>query len=409
MGEHDLGVQGGRDARMERPASAELARGIEEPRQFLVAHGPALRVFDRMHLTRRDHSPRAWALVLIAWVPLFVGALLRVSVGDLPAPILFDLSVHTRLLLGIPLLILAERLLEQRCRGAVFQLYRGNFAERAAVDRIIDHAERLRDSHLAAIVMLIIVIAGGQAMLWGVVGPTGLLAGITDAGGLSFARLWYVLVAWPIAQFLFLRWIWHWTIWTTVVVRVSRLPLATIATHPDHAAGLGFLGGPISGFAGFVLVIATLLASAWGTQILDGRATVQTFVPSFFGFLVLAAVIACGPLLLYTGHLYRARFRDIAEYNAVALEYVRAFHRKWVETRPDDEKLLGTPDLQSLNDLCGAYESLVQVRLVPFGPRQILSIWLAALIPMIPLVATTMPIDKLIRTIGGALLGGIPL
>jgi hypothetical protein len=388
--------------------STELERGIVEPRQFSIAHGPSLRLLHRLHLTRADGTPRAWVLVAIAWVPLFAGALLRVAVGERPAPILFDISVHTRLLIGIPLLVQAERMLEQRCRGAVNQLYRGNFAERAATDRIIDRAERLRDSRLVEVMLFVLLIAGAEAMLWGFVGPTGLFTGVSEAGELSFARLWYVTVSWPIAQFLFLRWLWHWTIWSYVLVRLSRVPLATIATHPDHAAGLGFLGGPMAGFAGFVLAISTLLASAWGTQILAGRAEMQAFVPSFFGFAVLAVVVACGPLLPFVGILYRARHREVSQYNGLALDYMRTFHRKWVESRPT-ENLLGTPDLQSMNDLCGAYTSLVQVRLVPFGPRQLSMIWIAALIPMIPLIATAVPIDKLIRTIGGALLGGIPM
>ena len=389
----------------EPPRSAELERGIGAPRQFSISHGPALRLLHRLHLTRADGSLRGLALVVIAWVPLFAGALLRVAIGDRPAPILFDLSVHARLLIGIPLLIHAERILEQRCRGAVDQLYREGFAERASVDRIIDRAGRLRDARLVEVAMLVLVVAGAQALLWGVFGPTGLFSGISEGGELSFARFWYMTVSWPIAQVLFLRWLWQWTIWSYVLVRVSRLPLATHVTHPDHAAGLGFLGGPIQGFAGFVLAIAVVLASAWGTQILAGRAP-QSFVPSFAGFLVLAIAAGCGPLLGFVGILNRVRHREIAQYHGLALDYVRAFHHKWIARRVDTEQLLGTPDLQALNDLCGAYESLVRVRLVPFGRQQIKIIGVAAMIPMIPLAATVVPLEELIRTIGKAILGG---
>jgi hypothetical protein len=56
----------------------------------------------------------------------------------------------------------------------------------------------------------------------------------------------------------------------------------------------------------------------------------------------------------------------------------------------------------------GSYESLVKIRLVPIGPRSVLSIWAAAVAPMLPLIATTMPLDKLLLDIGRALLGGLP-
>ena len=407
MGEHDgpAAAMARATVTSELPASAELERGIGAPRQFSIAHGPSLRLLHRLHLTRADGTPRAWMLVVVAWVPLFAGALLRVAIGDRPAPILFDLSVHARLLIGIPLLIHAERILEQRCRGAVDQLYRERFAERAAVDRIIDRAERLRDARSVEVAMFVLVAAGAQALLWGVFGPAGLFSGISEAGELSFARLWYMTVSWPIAQFLFLRWLWHWTIWSYILVRLSRLPLAAKATHPDHAAGLGFLVGPLEGFARFVLAIAVVLASAWATQILAGRA-LQAFVPGFIGFLMLAVAVACGPLLGFVGILNRVRHREIPQYHGLALDYVRAFHRKWIERRSDTDSLLGNPDLPSLNDLGGAYQSLVRVRSVPFGPRQIESICVAAAIPMIPLAATAVPLDHLIRTIGRALLGG---
>lgn len=84
--------------------SAELERGIQGPRPFSIARGPYLRLLQRAHLTRsKDGPPRTWLLVLIAWGPLMLGALLRVALGHGPPPILLDLSVHTRLLIGIPL------------------------------------------------------------------------------------------------------------------------------------------------------------------------------------------------------------------------------------------------------------------------------------------------------------------
>jgi hypothetical protein len=393
---------------MELPVSSELEPVSGSPRPFSIAHGPSRRLFCRLHVACADGSPRAWLLAVIAWVPLLVSDVLRVATGPRHVPILLDLSVHTRLLIGIPLLILAERILEQRCRVATDQLYAGNFAERASLDRIFDRAERLGDSRLVELAILALAILGGQSLLWGLVGPTGLFAGISDAGGLSFARLWYAIVAWPLAQFLLLRWIWHWSIWSYVVVRLSRLPLATIATHPDHAAGIGFLGEPIHGFASFVLAISALLASAWGIKILAGRASVQAFIPDFITFLVLAIVLACGPLLLFSTTLYRARQREIARYNGLALDYVRAFHRKWIEERSGADDLLGTADLQALNDLCGAFASLDRARLVPFGSRLIVSVLIAAVIPMLPLVAAEVPLDELLRRIASALLGGIP-
>lgn len=394
------------EARVESSAQ----KSEQPPRAFSITHGPSPRVLRRMHVTRADDTPRAWILVVITWVPLAIAGLVHLALGDRPPPILLDLSVHARLLIGIPLLLEAERLLDLRCRGAVNQLYRGRLAEPGALDRILDRAVRLRDSRAVALGMIVLAVGGGQAVLWGVFGPTGVFAGITkeEIGSITFARFWNATVAWPIVQILILRWVWHWAIWSYVVARLSRLPLATIATHPDHAAGLGCLAGPISAFASFALAITTMIAAAWGTKILHGHATMESFLAPFVVLLVLLVALACGPLLLFAPALYRARHRELEQYNFLALDHVRRFHRKWIESRPEGEDLVSTPDVSALNDLCGSYASLVQVRLVPFGPRQIITVWVAAAIPMVPIVATAVPLSELMQRLGGALLGGLP-
>ena len=399
MTEHD-----GKDT----PASSEPERERTTTEPFSITQGPLLRLLRRLHLTRRDGSARAWPLVAVAWGPLVLGALLGVAAGQPIAPIMHDISVHTRLLIGIPLLLQAERVLEQRCRSAVDQLHAGRFADPAVLDRILGRALRLRDSRPIVLAIAAMALLGSQALLWGVPGLTGPFAGVTDLGELSFTRVWYVAVAWPIAQLLILRWLWHWVIWSYVTVRLSRLPLATIATHPDRAAGIGFLAEPVNGFAGFVFALSALMASGWSMQVLHHRATLQAFVPEFVAFVVLAAILACGPLLLFIGMLYRARHREIDRYNGLALDYVRAFHRKWIEDRSDRDELLGTPDLQSLNDLCGAYANLERARVVPLGPRPLIGIGIAAVVPMLPLVAATMPLDDLLKQLVHVLLGTLP-
>lgn len=389
--------------------SPDLDREAPDDHRFSITTSPFVRMLHRLHLTRADDTPRAWALCAIAWVPLFIGALIRLASGQRPPPILLDLSVHVRLLVVIPLLIQAERLLVLRCRDAMNQLYAGDFAPRDVLDRVLAREERLRDARRVELALFAIAFGVGQASLWGLALPTGLFAGITEAGAISFARLWYVIIALPIVQFLIIRWLWHWALWSYVLFRLSRLRLATLATHPDHAAGLGSLGSPLSAFAGFVFAIAVMTSAVWGTQILNGRATMQSFVPTFVLFVVVVSILALGPQLLFVGALYRARHREVLQYSKLALMYARAFHRKWVEEGPGDRSIVDAPDFSSFIDLIGVYENLVRVRLVPFSSRSVLGVWVAAVAPMLPLVATTVPIDKLLLQIGRALLGGIPV
>lgn len=363
-----------------------------------------------MHVMRSDDTPRAWVLVVVTWVPLALAILAHLVAGGRPPSILLDLSVHARLLIGIPLVVEAERLLDRRCREAVAQLYRGRIAEPASLDRILASAARLRDSRAVALGMVVLAVGGGQLVLWGVIGSTGVFAGIPkeEVGALTFARVWNATVSWPIVQILGLRWLWHWGIWSYVLARLSRQPLATLATHPDRAAGLGCLARPVSAFASFALALATMIAAAWATKIQYGQEPLESFLAPFAVLLVVLFAVACGPLLLFAPVLYRARHRELGQYDFLALDLVRQFHRKWIESRPASEDLVSTPDVSALADLCGSYANLASVRLVPFGPRQVVTIWVAAAVPMVPLAAMTVPLGELMKRIGSALLGGLP-
>jgi hypothetical protein len=387
----------------------ELAHDDEAPpapRAFAIfAGGPFNRWMRRLHVLTPTGAIRTWKLVAFAWLPLPVGAVLRALLGRPADPLFLDLSVHTRFLVALPLLILSQRLLDGQCRSANTQLY--GFAERAALDRVFARAERLRDSAWVEGTLAALAVAYGQLVLWGATGPTGVFAGVEQAI-LSVVRIWYASLALPLLIFLALRWLWRWTVWTGVLVRVSRLPLAATATHPDGAAGLRFLSGPVTGFAAFELAVATVLAAAWGTQLMDGRVTVPALLPTLIAFLLIAVLVACGPLLLFTPHVYRAQRAALLSYGPFALDYVRRFHGKWREGRPP-EQLLGNPDIQSLADLANSYRTIESTSMFVVGKRKLAELWLAAVVPMLPLVATVVSVDQLLRRMGGALFGGIPL
>jgi hypothetical protein len=386
-------------------AHDEVNPDLEPVRPFSITSGPFLGVLRRLHLTRADRTPRALVLVAIAWVPLFVAAGSHWIAGGRAPAILRDLSVHVRLLIAIPLLVLASRMLEQRCGIALAQLYDGDFAPRPQLDGIVDRARRLRGSRLVELGIALVVVLAGQAIAWGVIPRSGLFSG-GDTGGASFARIWYAMVSLPIAQFLYFDWLWQWIVWTYVVVRLSRLNLHTVATHPDSAGGIGFLDEPLSAFACFVLAGSTMMAAAWITRVLEHDATAGSFTIDFVCILVVIMVVAVGPLCLFAPMLYRARHRGGPQYDALALDYARDFHGTWVHDRKREQ---GSADVRSMNDMIGVVGHVKKIRLVPVSQRAIVALWVAAAAPMLPLAAALMPLDELVRKLGDALLAGLPV
>lgn len=372
----------------------------------LEAIGPFERLARRLHLARSSGALYPWRLAAIAWLPLAIGSVIQgVIVGGID-PIMLDASVHARLLISLPLLVLATRLLVHQTRVAVRAVYEGEIADPAAVDRAREHAIALRDNTWIDLGFAALAITSGQLVLWGVSGPTGLFHGIEHAESTG-VRIWYAGFALPLLQFLGIRWLWRWLIWSSMLVQLARLPLATIATHPDRAAGLGFLAGPITAFAAFVLGFGSIMAAAWGTELAEHRTTVQALLPMLIAFFVVAFVVGCAPLLPFSVHLFRAQRRTLARYHELALTYVWRFDRKWVAPGPPPPELLGTSDIQSLSDLHNSWRTIEDTRMFVFGTAKLGEIWLAAILPMLPLALTVVPVTELLRHLAKMLFGGL--
>ena len=173
---------------------------------------------------------RGWWLALFAWLPIVIGEGIRVAAGLHPDPTLFDISVHVRPLVALPMMLFAERLTEPACRTAIDSLRR-KFCDRTSIDCIVDRGENTcvmhggRKAALAAVALI-----GGQLALWEVTGATGMFHGGASAGAWSFPRVWYVVIALPLTQFVMFRWLWRWGIWNFMMARIALLPLTPLAT-----------------------------------------------------------------------------------------------------------------------------------------------------------------------------------
>ncbi len=378
------------------------------PTFSLVKGGPFYRLMRRLHLTGRTDTPTGWLLAAVAWVPLAVGELVRATLGMSSDPTMFDISVHTRVLVALPMLLFAESIIDPACRGAITVFYDRKICDSAELDRIVHRAERLRDLWWIELAFVVAALVGGQLVLWHVLGSVGLVHGGQPAGAWSFPRLWYATIALPLVHFVMFRSTWHYLIWGYVLARLARQPLAALATNPDRAAGLAPLAWPTTGFSGFALAMSAILSGAWGTQVLAHRTTFQALYPGMVVFMLAVFVLAFGPLLMFSGHLFRARRLTLFQYGELTDDYVRRFHAKWIEAGADDS-LLGSPDIQSLADIGHAFDVIATTRLFLFTPRKIFEVWLAALVPMLPLFASVVSVEHVLKRIVSALLGNVPI
>jgi hypothetical protein len=386
----------------------------DEPDFSLVHGGPLFQLLLRAHLS--DDAlmmvrQRVTIFVIITWLPLLVLSALEGNLwgGNAAVPFLQDVEAHSRFLVALPLLVIAELVVHQRMRHLVGQfLERKLILENAMVrfNAAIASAFRLRNSMFAEVLLIAFVYVVGISIIWrqNVALDTSTWYATPSAGGskLSVAGMWYGYVSLPIFQFLLLRWYFRFFIWTRFLWQVSRINLQLVPTHPDRAGGLGFLTATVYAFVPLLIAHGALLAGLIGNRIFHVGARLLDFK---YEILVLVLFLLCavlGPLLVFAPQLSAARRKGLREYGTLAESYVREFDAKWLRGgAPTNERLVGSADIQSLADLANSYEVVRTMSFAPFSKGAVLQLAAAMLVPVAPLLLTMMPLDQLLKLLFG--------
>jgi len=375
----------------------------EEPYEFSpVRGGPFFQLLLRIHLTGDAMEllrRRLVVIAAIAWLPLMILASLR---GAGLFLFLHDVEVHVRLLIALPILIAAETVVHSRMRPAVRA-----FVNRRIVmpddlphfDRAIESAIRLRNSYVVELTLVILVYTFGL-LLWNnrvpIVSPTWYAV----PGGrwhLTPAGYWYVFISIPIVQFVLLRWYFRLFLWYRFLWQVSRINLNLITTHPDHCAGLGFVGKNAYAFAPILFAQGTMLAGIVASRVLYRGESLLSFKLQIGGFVAFFVLAILAPLAMFSPRLAFAKRRGLARYGQLAQDYVEGFERKWIDhDPPPKEDLLGAADIQSWADLSNGYKVVVSMRPVPFGLDDIARLAAATSAPFLPLLLTIWSPEELI-------------
>lgn len=379
----------------------------DKPDFSLVLGGPLFQLFRRAHLSGGGLElvrRRVVVFALVAWLPLLVLSLIggHALGGGIKIPFLYDIEAHVRFLIALPILIAAELMVHSRIRPAVNRFVERNIIVAEDLPRFhaaIDSARRVRNSLVVEVGLLILVYTLGL-WVWRSQIATGIESWYATSEGsqwhLTPAGFWYAFVSVPIFQFILLRWYFRLFIWFKFLWQVSKLNLRLIATHPDRAGGLGFLGLSSYAFGPILFAQGSLLAALIATRVLYEGQKLTSFrieagsLVAFFMLLVLC------PLLVFTPHLIRAKRRGLQIYGQLASGYVQAFEEKWIDgVDSSRQELLGTGDIQSLADLGNSYAIVQEMRPVPFGFKNAARLAAATAAPLLPLALTVVTPEEL--------------
>lgn len=392
----------------------DSAAEVRTDRFSLVLGGPFHKILGRLGLTGVDQLPTrraANALALLTWLPL---ALLAVAEslfrGHPPSEFFSDWTVYTRYLIAVWVMIATERYADGR-----ITLLTGHFREARllsddALPRFaseLDIADRRSSSGLAEGVILVVAVIWSTFVERYIVELAGSSWEGTMVGGevvLSWPGEAARFLSNPLFLFLTLRWVWRFLVWTTLLFRVSRLPLQLTALHPDRSAGLGFLSIYPSIFSGFVFALSCVIASSFLKELALEHQSPETVWFALAGWLAIALVLFLGPLLVFVRPLYAVRERALMEYGRLASHHHLAFHRKWIGEAGRGEDLLGSIDPSSVSDLNASVQTALEMRLVPIDRAAVLQLVLAAGVPLLAVVAKQIPLGDLVRWIVGSIL-----
>ena len=114
------------------------------------------------------------------------------------------------------------------------------------------------------------------------------------------------------------------------------------------------------------------------------------------GWIGAMVLFILGPLVMFTPMMDVAQRKGSAEYGLLASRYVFGFEEKWIRGgAPEMGELLGTGDIQSLADLGNSFSVTREMRIVPFGPADIVRLAGATAAPLVPLTLTMFSFEEL--------------
>ena len=376
----------------------------------IVLGGPLYQLLRKAHLsddTLALVNRRIAAAVLITWLPLLVLSILADSAwwGNVTVPFLFNVEVHARFLLALPLLVVAELSVHVRMRHIVSRFVERGLIAASDMPRAaaaVDAALRLRNSLAVELLLIVMIFIVGIPMReYLAVAASTWAAGPASGAGpatLSPAGWWQALVSVPLFQFLLLRWYFRMFIWARFLWQLSRITLALVPTHPDRVGGLGFLATVVYAFAPLLFAHGVLLAGMIADRIFYDGATLPQFTLEIASAVGVLVFMVLAPLAVFAGQLATVRRTALGEYGGIAQQYVREFDVKWLRGGAlEGEALLGSGDIQSLADLSHVHDRIKDMRFVPFSKETIIQLAAVTAAPLAPLLLTMISLEDLLK------------
>jgi hypothetical protein len=123
------------------------------------------------------------------------------------------------------------------------------------------------------------------------------------------------------------------------------------------------------------------------------------------GFVVLCIVMLSLPLLAFRAPSKRMKKQALLDYGDLIGRHGRLVHRRWIEGREVGQPpILEAPELGPVADTAAMYDAVRSMRAMPLGKSALLTVGLAAALPMVGVLALQIPFKQIMLTLMKAVL-----
>lgn len=348
---------------------------------------------------RREAIKRVAIAITIAWVPLAV----LVAVFATPAArmaFLIDAAVHARLLLAIPLFIVADYIVLPRLGSMGVHFGTSNLVppgKRADYEALLASSRRLSAGVWPSGFLLVAVYA--LVAIISLFVPATLLPSwqLNPQGqSLSIAGYWHLLVSLPMLLGLMLAWLWRLGLWVRFLWRMAAMGPSLIASHPDRAAGLQFLGYSPRFFTTLALAFSVVVAGPLANKVIHGASPLGHETTPIVTAVVMLLLFGSPPLV-FSPVLLATWRAGIYHYGDLALRVGAAFEAKWFgKDRTVDDSTLEQPDFSTTTDLYAIAANVYGMRQAIFDIQGLLSVVIASALPFVPIWLSAIPFSAVV-------------
>jgi uncharacterized membrane protein len=231
---------------------------------------------------------------------------------------------------------------------------------------------------------------------------------LTSQGGkitTSAAGRWMQFVSIPVFQFLFIRWLLRYVIWTFLMYRISRTSLKLRSTSPDGAGGLGILMLAQRNFHFIFFVSGVVLSSNMVMGYSYGYLSFESLKVEIFGFILLSLVLIFFPLFFFMRQLIMTKYTGLLHMGRGGENITESFEDEWVREISGKGIRTGEPMNPSIQmDYTSIYRNLMSFNIVPIRFGDIMLISLVLYAPFVPVFFMHFSIGELLEKIIGVLI-----